>query len=462
MLQRIKQPLYYAFGLILMKGIAFLMLPIVAHFLTSDDYGRLDLWLSIINFASIIIGFGLLEGLYKLAQPDNKAAFAELLATAASQQILLAAILLVFALPLLFWLPADLRLQALLATITLFSSAFINVPLSWLRLIDSAKQFFYFTATKALAQAGLTALFLWLGWGVTGVLLSAAISATGLAIVLTLKQFTYTGWHWHPAVAQQLLRYGAPLVVSGILLFISAGAERWILAAQVNLAALAQYAIALQFAMMAAFLTEPFTLWWFPKRFAILQSEHGLAKTARFAQAIAHLSIAFAMLIALLAPALIDWLLPARYQKAATLIPWLALGIALKQISHLFNTGCYHQQQPTSVLSLNAICAVLALGSFYLASSAAGLWGIVAAFIGIYGFRALLFTLVSQRLLWLPYQYSTLFLQLILLSSVVLLSAENFLLAASIGLVQACHLAHWFWQAFSIGTDKFLTLGAKS
>ncbi|MGR5095381.1 lipopolysaccharide biosynthesis protein [Vibrio maritimus] len=446
----IQQSLYYAAGLVLMKGVSFIMLPIVAGALSTTDYGQLDLWLSILNVGGIILGFGLIEALYKQAGEAKGSAFDTLNSTATIQQLIIAVCALIAAVPiglvvLSTWTEIGIT-DFTLVVLTLIVSCAINMPLTWLRLIDNARLFFLLTSSKAVIQASLTFAFLNYGLGLTGVLLSGLISSLYLATLLLFKQWSSISFTWDAHIAKQMRHYGLPLIFSGSLLFIAAGAERWILAATVGLESLAQYAIAMQFALIVAFLCEPLTLWWFPKRFQILNELNGKAKTVRIAETICHTTIWFAMSIALFAPIIIDNWFPSRYHEASQWIPWLALGIAFKQISHTLTTGCYIEKQPKVVLKINSIMAVAALIGFTLSSLLLGIQGVVIAFVLLYALRVYLFDRASQKRLALNHHYSQLTIHLILVVSFITLNhlSLTFLLAG--WLLQTALFSFWLIQ----------------
>ncbi|GMQ46076.1 lipopolysaccharide biosynthesis protein [Vibrio sp. 10N] len=458
----IQQSLYYAAGLVLMKGVSFIMLPIVAGALSTTDYGQLDLWLSVLNVGGIILGFGLIEALYKQAGDAKGNAFDVLNTTATLQQLIIAAWALIAALPIgVFVLSTWTEISTadyVLVTLTLIVSCAINMPLTWLRLIDNARLFFLLTSSKAVIQAVLTFVFLQYGLGLTGVLLSGFISSLYLAALLLIKQRRALRFNWDAQIAKQMRHYGLPLIFSGSLLFVAAGAERWILAATVGLDTLAQYAIAMQFALIIAFLCEPLTLWWFPKRFQILNEQNGKAKTVRIAETICHSTIWFAMSVALIAPVIIEHWFPVRYHEASQWIPWLALGIAFKQISHTLTTGCYIEKQPKVVLKINSIMAIAALGLFTLASLLVGIQGVVMAFVMLYALRALLFDRASQQRLALKHRYSQLIIHLLLVISFIALNQLSPLYLLVGWLIQTVLFSLWLAQNWRPQT----TQGGKS
>ena len=404
-----RQMLYYGLGLVLMKGISLLMLPIITRYLLPSEYGVLDVVLTWINVLGIIFGFGMAEVLYRFSlNPD----------TAKQVYRYLLKLHIYLIVPLLFtfctavwlcssWLPEALTQQIVITAI--FASGFASVttlPLCWLRMQEKANCFFYCTAGKAAFQAALCWLFLEQGLGVAGVLYASVISQLLLLIIL---------WHYDRPFSQRsnsptallswrhYLKYGAPLVVSGLCLFLVCGAERWIIAGVLTTTDVALYAIASQFAMMVAVCIEPFTLWWFPKRLQMLQHKDGLDHVAKFASVGCILSFAAAILIGFLGPVLIIKILPSSYADATTLLPLLCLAMALKQCSHLLNTGCYSGNSTRTVGQINATLAAIAP---ILYVTACWLWqlnGLLYALVIIYSLRLCWFFYTSQRLLFLPY-----------------------------------------------------------
>ncbi|TCS42375.1 lipopolysaccharide biosynthesis protein [Reinekea marinisedimentorum] len=421
MTHELKQMLYYGMGLFLMKGVSFLMLPVVANALSAEQFGQLDLWLSVLNIGSILVGFGLTEALYKQwgdSQPDQRN---ELISTATLQQAKIASygfIVYLFAsVAANHLLPQLNPVQLALASATLLVSALINIPLSWLRLQDSAGTFFLLTSGKALTQAAATFAFLHAGWGVTGILLSGFITSALLAIALILLQHRNIRWQWRAEKGRALVKYGWPLMCSGVLLFVAAGAERWILAATVGLAELAQYALAMQLAMIIAIACEPLTLWWFPKRFQMLKNADGEKRTARMGELVSHFCLWMVLLLSTVTPWLISELLPQRYSTVISILPWLALGMAFKQMSHLLNIGCYSGERPNIVFKINLVMAMIALTLFSAMSLWLGLQGVVITFVMLYALRALVFVRVSQGLLRLPYRFHLLIIHSLLVAA---------------------------------------------
>ncbi|ANB51319.1 lipopolysaccharide biosynthesis protein [Aeromonas veronii] len=377
--------LYYAGGLLLMKGISLLMLPVLTHQLLPREYGQLEVLLTLINLGSLILGFGLVDALYRfagLAKDEQE-----------RQQVVARMFGLVWLIAL-----ASLVLLWLLAP----------VVQAWLRMRNQARLFFVATAGKAVIQSLLTGWWLWLGWGVSGVLASGTLTCVALALLLSLWQWRDSGicfdWqHYRP-----LLRYGLPLVVSGLAGFALSGLDRWLLADVVGEALLAYYAVAGKLALAVGLLLQPFALWWYPRRFMLLREPDGLRLNAHYSVMGSVLGFVTAGIVGLTAPLLIRWLTPESYHGAIAYIPLLVLGMAVRNVSDLLNVGCFSGEKSNAQMVINLGCSALGVAGFLLAIPPFGVAGVIWTLLLVYLVRALAFYLVSQRLLPLPYRLSTL------------------------------------------------------
>jgi len=406
-----KQMLYYGSGIVLMKAVSLLMLPVITRYLTPSEYGVLDVLLTWMNLLSIVLGLGLTDVLYRFCQNQAEQHQTARLLVQLHYMLLLPALLLLSLLlsGIQSWLPSQLTLNLLLLSLWAAGMASaLTIPLCLLRMRDQADWFFYCTAGKALVQALLCWALLHAGYGLVAVLYASLISHVFLLLVLHKEvSLQPVLWPWNRQFTD-FLRYGWPLVLSGLCLFLVCGAERWVIAGVLTAGDLAQYAIASQFAMMVAVSIEPFTLWWYPKRIAMLAGQQGAEQVANTATIGCLLSLAAAIAIGTLGPHLIHHLLPQGFHEAAVILPSLCLAMALKQCSHLLNTGCYTGNNTRQVGKINAVLAILAPCIFILGCVLGGLVGLLGGLILLYSIRLWWFYQVSQRLLQLPYPTTTL------------------------------------------------------
>ena len=406
--------LYYAVGLLLMKGISLLMLPVLTHQLLPREYGQLEVLLTIINLGSLILGFGLVDALYRFAgMAQNDAERKQVVARVFGLVWVIALASLV-----VLWLLAPqvqrlLPAEARLADVRWVLSALpfegvIGVPLAWLRMRNQARLFFVVTAGKAVIQSLLTGWWLWLGWGVSGVLASGTLTCIALALLLSLWQWRDSGIRFDWQSYRPLMRYGMPLVVSGLAGFALSGLDRWLLADVVGETLLAYYAVAGKLALAVGLLLQPFALWWYPRRFMLLKEPDGLRLNAHYSVLGSVLGFATAGVVGLTAPLLIHWLTPQSYHGAIAYIPLLVLGMAVRNVSDLLNVGCFSGEESKAQMFINLGCSALGVTGFLLTIPQFGVGGVIWTLLLVYMVRALAFYLVSQRLLPLPYRLSML------------------------------------------------------
>lgn len=406
--------LYYAVGLLLMKGISLLMLPVLTHQLLPREYGQLEVLLTIINLGSLILGFGLVDALYRFAgmaqnETERKQVVARVFGLVWIIALASLVVLWLLAPQVQRLLPAETRLADVRWVLSALPfEGVIGVPLAWLRMRNQARLFFVVTAGKAVIQSLLTGWWLWLGWGVSGVLASGTLTCIALALLLSLWQWRDSGIRFDWQSYRPLMRYGMPLVVSGLAGFALSGLDRWLLADVVGETLLAYYAVAGKLALAVGLLLQPFALWWYPRRFMLLKEPDGLRLNAHYSVLGSVLGFATAGVVGLTAPLLIRWLTPESYHGAIAYIPLLVLGMAVRNVSDLLNVGCFSGEESKAQMFINLGCSALGVAGFLLTIPQFGVGGVIWTLLLVYMVRALAFYLVSQRLLPLPYRLSML------------------------------------------------------
>lgn len=406
----LRQGLYYGLGLIMMRGVSLLMLPVFTAYLVPAEYGRLEVVLALASLATLLLSCGLSESLYRFAGLARDASAR----VTVLKQVYLGSWLLALlgvvvgctgAAQWAAWLPGQVSAyEVQLLTLAVAVEGCISIPLAWLRMTDQAGRFFLMTTGKVLLQALLSWFWLMQGMGVEGVLLAGAVSALSLAFWLAVEHSLRHGWKVDCTALPRLFAYGAPMMISGFAGFVLAGVDRWWLAASVGEAALAPYALAAKLALACGILLQPFSLWWYPRRFMLLKQADGLVRNAEGAVLGSVISILACAAVALCAPLLISTLTPAGYHQANAFIPWLVAGMAFKQLGELLNLGCYTDENSQLQMWLNLGTAGLALLGYAVLIEPFGVMGVLWAMLLCYGVRLLLFYHLSQRRLRLPYR----------------------------------------------------------
>ncbi len=177
-------------------------------------------------------------------------------------------------------MPGETALRLVLLAACL--GGMIELPLAWFRLGGNAGRFLAVVAARSLLQAGLMVVLLLSGAGIDAVLIANA--GVDLVIVAVLLLTLPKGASPRLGVGQlpTLLRYAGPILLGSFAMFALGACDRWFLAGKVSPHDLAHYALAAKLALALALLTQPFALWWYPRRLSVLNGPDGVARTMRF------------------------------------------------------------------------------------------------------------------------------------------------------------------------------------
>ncbi|MFI3246754.1 MAG: hypothetical protein R3Y10_09780 [Ferrimonas sp.] len=394
--------LHYVIACALQRGIGFVLLPLSGHLLSATAFGQMGLLTALANGLSIVAGLGLAETAQRFGHRPNY--WASIEATAGRWFCCW-----LLGLPLMpmmaAWLPGVLQPWWLwMLWLNLGLGALLGLRLMQLRWLGCSAAYLKLVALWALGQLSGSALALGAGWGVGG-MMAMGLVATAMALFGLqggwVVQLSAQARHIKKPL-WSLLRYGLPLCACSALALVFAGYERWWLAQYEGVVTLSGYVLMGQLALLPIVLTEPFNLWWFPKRFALAAREQRNTLAEYSVGAIQGLAIA-TLLLGWTLPWLVTWLLPAHFADALPLLPGLLLASFWRQCAAVINFGVYYQVSGHLPLLLNALVALPALGLVPWVIATAGSNGLVPLLVGLMVVRAGLFWWVSQRCYALPY-----------------------------------------------------------
>lgn len=407
----IKQSLYYGVGIVMMKGVSLLMMPYVTGHLSTKEYGSVEALILLADIGTILVGFGLIDAMYRFVGSSEGEKRQLLIANCFSLSLIAAVMggmIVWLIMPwLLLYIPAKVEVyQVVLIAIPTLLDGLIAIPLTLMRMQSLAKWFCIFNVIKAIVQALLIIILLEYGFGIDGVLIASTVSSILMLVFLLKFQWQQMGRLGYLGYSLPLLKFGGPIVISGIGMFAVTGLDKWILADKVNVEALAVYAISAKFALILSLLMQPFCLWWFPNRIQILQQENGSQQCAEKAVIGCNLIIIIAFSMLLTVPSFIYLFFPSDYYLVAKVVVGLILVSAIKNISELMNLGCFSGESSQKQMWIQCLCAVIAVIGYYFLIPLYGVWAAVAVLGSVYSMRLALLYCVSQSLEPLPYKHT--------------------------------------------------------
>ncbi len=395
----------YAVGLIGSKLIALGLQPLVAQWLGTEQFGRLDVLVTLSCLLTLLMTFGISDAIYRFAHDQPKQD--SLIGNALALLVVIAGLLTLAGQLAVPWLqqtlpgePPTFAIRCLL--ITLFLNTLCCVPFAILRLKNKAKQFVTAQLAFAITQGGGIVL-LAPSHGVNGII-AAGLIAQAIQILIL--------WRYFPRLqlgsTLLLLRYGRAITFAGVLSFVVLGAERWAIAHSLGLDLLAPYAVAIQWAIAASLLLEPFGLWWYPKRFALIDTAENRKQAATISVIGCQLSCLVTAGIITIGSRFLLWWLPEDFHPSAGLLPLLGVMVMVKHATTLLNIGCYHRKDGHSIMAIGIVSAITAAGILLFVLPQYGLYAFIGAGIGLQLLRLGLFYFWSQYYLKLPYPLSRL------------------------------------------------------
>lgn len=407
----LKQSAYYAIGILMMKGISLVMIPYITHKMTLAEYGSLEAIVLLADIGTILFSFGIVEAMYRyvgVAEGEEKRKLVSNCFTLSVLVCVLGGALIAFSMPLLLlMLPVEFQpYQILLLLIPTMLDGAISIPLTLMRMNAMAKRFCMLNVLKASVQAVMTFTLLEAGYGIDGVLISSAVSSVLLMLCLLRYQWQEMGTFGSLKYSTKILKFGLPTLVGGASIFMITGLDRWVMASFVGVEELAIYAVSGKFALILGLLLQPYGLWWFPNRVAILQQPGGRKMCADRSLVGVVLAIVLGSLMILTVPGFIALILPNSYQYAGTIVvALLAIGV-IKNAGDYLNLGCFSGDSSQSQMWIQGGCAILAAIGYFTVTPIFGVGGVIFVLCGTYTLRLLLLYFVSQSMEYLPYQHS--------------------------------------------------------
>ncbi|WP_299694288.1 oligosaccharide flippase family protein [uncultured Vibrio sp.] len=406
----LKQSIYYAIGIVMMKGISLVMVPYMTHKMTLAEYGSLETIVLLADIGTILFSFGIIEAMYRYVGTAEGEEKRTLVSTCFTLSILVCVLgggIIALSMPLmLLMLPVEFEpYQIMLLLVPTMLDGVISIPLTLMRMNAMAKRFCLLNVVKASVQAVMTFVLLESGFGIDGVLISSAVSSVLLMLCLVGYQWQQMGSFGSFKYAAKILKFGLPTLVGGASMYMITGLDRWVMASFVGVEALAVYAVSAKFALILGLLLQPYALWWFPNRVTMLQQPNGKKVCADKALTGVNLAIVLGALMMLTVPGFIALILPSSYQYASTIVVTLLAISVVKNAGDYLNLGCFSGDSSQSQMWIQGGCVMVAIIGYFTVTPIYGEWGVVGVLCATYIVRLLLLYCVSQKIEYLPYDH---------------------------------------------------------
>ena len=417
-----KNTLIYGLGHVLARIVTFLLLPLYTNVFTPDEYGIISLAYVIMGFMTVVMHYGLDAALMKrYVQSDLiektvyfSSAWISFFVTSISFGLIIT-LLRKFISPILLGVNDD-RLILLVGWIIA-----LDVMWSISQLIFRAeeKPFAYiaFSLTNVIGSLILNILFvIQFKMGVYGVLLSNFIISTILFIStipfiysrINLKKASISSW-------TKMMKFGLPLLPSGIFAMMMELADRYILKEMTDLYTVGIYSSGYKLGMLMMLIVMGFNMAWQPFFLKIGEDDKYKPLYARINSYVFAL-LGFIWVILLL------WvdnivrmkfgsisLFGEKYWTSALIVPWVSLGYVFYGLYLLQLPGVFHQEKSLWIAISRAIGAISnIIFNIYLIPKYGGQGAAIATCISFIIMFIIMF-IINIRLFPISYEWGRIF-----------------------------------------------------
>lgn len=428
-----RHSLVYGIGMMLTKAVSFLMLPIYTRFLTTSDYGILQLLLMILEVASIFAGsriaFGIFHYYHKAADEDGRRAVLStallLLAGTYTAAAVAAAAFAPQIAQVVFGGNGEFVTYVRLAVVGMAFEGLILVPTALYQLRDRSRQFVIVSLARVLMQVVLNLILLVpLDMGVTGVLLSSLITNMVVGGYLAAQMIGQIGARFRLAEAREFLRFGLPLVAMQVATFVFTFGDRWFLNRAAGEEAVGIYGLAYQFGFLVASVGfTPFQRVWDPQRFAVAKRDD---RDAIYARVFIYLNVGLvsaALGISLFAGDVLRIIAAQPFHGAAVYVPIVVAAYVLHCWANFVNVGIYIREKTEYFTAANWAAAIVAVVAYVILIPRWLAWGAAIGTLLSLFVRFWLSYLFSQRLWPVRYQWVPVYRLTVIAAGVAIFSA---------------------------------------
>jgi O-antigen/teichoic acid export membrane protein len=364
------------------------------------------------TLAKILFRMGLDAGFFRVYydQPaERRRRFAGTVAVfsaVASTLLFLAVVALREPLARGFRLTAGGPLWIVLAAADVYFAAFSFVPQSLLRIDDRSRAFAAFAMARHGTNALLKVSLLLGGFGLTGVIASDAAASLLFALLLLPTLLRGAAWGFEREALREALQFGLPKVPHGLMLQLQNLADRWILAAFSERAAVGLYHQGYTLGQGVKFALAAFEPAWQPFVYAQIGRPDAPRNISRVVTYVWAVFLSLGLGVAVLGRELLVALTfrnPA-FWAAAPIVPVVVLAYVLQGAFLLTSIGIAIEKRARYYPLITAAAATTNIALNLLLIPAFGMLGAAWATVASYSVMAGLGFHLSQGLYPIPFE----------------------------------------------------------
>ncbi len=411
----IKHTSIYSLGTIFSKIVGFIMIPIYTRYLTTADYGTLELLTLVSSLLSMLFSLRITAGLvryyyqYQTTRERNQLV----------SSVLISIISMAIIVTILLSINADFFSRLVFKNtenskffififLSLGFEICIDVCLTYIRIMEKSFHYIAFSLTSLIISLSLNIFFIVvLKWGVLGLLYSMVITngfvmSSLLFYTLNKVRISFDFKKLYPVV-----KFSIPVIPAGILIFILNMGDRFILNKLGNLSEVGIYSLGYKFGMLlGTFIGGPFLNMWQPKRVEINYDEKN--RNEIFSRILVYFIFILSfggLAISILIKDALTIIATPEFFPAYKVVPLVVIGYAFYNIYYIVDFGFYIKDRTYWYIIINAAGAALNIGLNLLLIPLYGVMGAAVVTAVSFFVCCLLAFLISQHYFKINYDF---------------------------------------------------------
>jgi O-antigen/teichoic acid export membrane protein len=410
----------YGIGIYLTKLIGFFMIPVYTAYLTPADYGVLELLDLTMYVVGMVVGLGISNSIIRFysdcrEDTDKSRVISTAFYAMLVMIIIINGLLIIFSgsiSRLIFQSgesthsPAELAFFVKVVAVSGIFEMMAAAGVAFLQAEKKSSRFTIASVGRFILAVGLNIVFVvGLKMGVLGVLYTQIISNFLFLITMTVMARSRLGLHFSGNLAREMIKYGAPLIISTLSMFVIHFSDRFFLERFVGLKVLGVYSLSYKFALiLPALFYAPFELIWNAQMFDLYKKGEEGKKTINFYNKyMLILSLLFIVPFALCVKDLIFIMANPRFHEAYRVVPVLLMAFMFIGLASISSAGIFFVKKTIYRGLANIYGAVVALVGYYFLIQWLGYWGAVITTLLAFMVRYLALSIYSQRFYPLKY-----------------------------------------------------------
>lgn len=395
----------YGAGIVAARLASLILLPVYTRYLTTADYGTLELLDTTLAVFSMFMGGRFADALfYHYANAGGATEQRRVLATSVFGAWIVGmvggCVGLGLARPVsvLVFESANYFRYFQIVFAGFAVSLPVEVGLAWLRALDRPGVFVAVSVARLCLTLGLTiVLVVFLGMRVLGVLFSNLAVNVLLAVALSSVSLWKGGKYFNWALFIRILRFSLPMGIGGLGLFVMHFGDRFFLQRFASLSEVGLYALAYKLGMLVSQVAAAFGTYWTAQGYAILARPEGPSLFARVNTYMLAVVLWAGVIIVAFSPPVIGLIAAPAYFPALQYVPWIVLAYVLRSEADYFRFTFYLDGRTAADALLIWAAAGLCLAGYAILIPRYRLWGAVATTVAAFAFITVGARLATRR-----------------------------------------------------------------